>query len=96
MSMKRIEDIVYSEMENTISSNGYILETVFSNALHMKYGYSRSAIMLAMRRLYGRMALIKRRLSNDLKRVYKIDQSGCPIVYVPENDFDINETKSMN
>ncbi len=96
MSMKRIEDIVYSEMENTISSNGYILETVFSNALHMKYGYSRSAIMLAMRRLCGRMALIKRRLSNDLKKVYKINQSGCPIVYVPENNFDINETKSMN
>lgn len=95
MSMIRIEDIVYSEMKNTISSNGYILETVFSNVLHMKYGYSRGAIMLAMRRLCGRMALIKRRLSNDLKRVYKIDQIGCPIVYVPENDFDINETKSV-
>lgn len=96
MSTKQIEDIVCSEMENATSSNGYILETIFSNMIHTKYGYSKGAIRIAMRRIYGGMSLIRRRLSNDLKIIYKIEQSGCPIVYIPENDFDINETKSMN
>lgn len=81
-----VEKIIQTEIKNIISNKGYVLETAFCSMLCEKYGFSNSTVISTLRKIYAKMPLTKRRMSNELKAFYGLEVKGFPIVYLPVND----------
>lgn len=83
MSFKSyIEEIVQNEVVSIIKQQGYILETKFCTMISGKYNFSLHIVRATLRRICSEMSLIKRHLSDDLKKFYKLDVKGYPIIYL--------------
>ena len=49
-----------------------------------KYNISLYIVRATLRRIYPEMSLLKRRMSDDLKRFYGLEVKGYPIAYLPD------------
>lgn len=79
---KHIEKILQTEISSIIKQQGYVLETEFCNMVSEKYNVSLPTVRGQLGIIYPEMSLIKRRLSDDLKRFYGLEVKGYPIVYL--------------
>lgn len=79
-----VEEILQEEIDKMIKQQGYILETEFCTKICEKYGFALCTVSSMLRRIYPEMALIKRRMSDELKRFYRLTIKGYPIVYIPD------------
>lgn len=86
-----VEKVLRKEILNVIKQQGYFLETEFCTMICEKYNISLYIVRGLLRRIYPGMSLLKRRMSDDLKRFYGLEIKGYPIVYLP-----INDTASCN
>ena len=80
---KYLEGIVRTETLKLIESQGYILETEFCSALSKEHKVSKSAIQIALFKIYPALSLRRRHLNDDLKRYLGLKNKGCPTVYLP-------------
>lgn len=78
-----LEGIVRAEILKLIEDRGYALETEFCSALSKEHKVSKSAIQIALFKIYPALSLRRRRLNDDLKRYLGLKNKGCPIVYLP-------------
>ena len=78
-----VEEVLKDEINKIIRQQGYILETEFCTKLCEKYSFALYTVRSILRRIYPEMALIKRRMSDELKRFYGLTIKGCPIAYMP-------------
>lgn len=81
-----VKEILQNEVLNVIRQQGYVLETEICTMICEKYNISLYIVRGIFRRIYPGMSLLKRRMSDDLKRFYGLEIKGCPIVYLPIND----------
>lgn len=81
---KRIEKILQTEILSVIRQQGFVLETEFCNMVSEKHNISLPTVRGRLGIIYSEMPLIKRRLSDDLKRFYGLEVKGYPIVYLPD------------
>ncbi|MDE7177066.1 MAG: hypothetical protein K2O59_04560 [Lachnospiraceae bacterium] len=81
---KHVEEIVQTVLLEAIKQQGYVLETEICNMICEKYNISSYIVRGTLGRIYPGMSLLKRRMSNDLKRFYGLKTKGYPIVYMPE------------
>lgn len=79
-----LEEILRAEIDKAVKQQGYILETEFCSNICEKYGFTLYTVLGTLRRIYSEISLIKRRMSADLKKYYKLQIKGYPIVYMPE------------
>ena len=79
-----VEEVLKDEINKIISQQGYILETEFCTKLCEKYRFAPYTVRPILRRIYPEMSLMKRRMSDKLKRFYGLTITGCPIVYLPD------------
>ena len=81
-----VRKILKTEISNEIEQQGYILETAFCTTICEKYNLSMPTVRVNLRDVYPDMSLIKRRMSDELKRFHGcLEIKGCPIMYIPEN-----------
>ena len=78
-----VKEVLQIEVSDTIKERGYILETDLCTMICKKYNLSMPTVRVTLREIYPQMALIRRRLSDELKRFYGLNVKGCPIVYIP-------------
>lgn len=79
-----VEKVLQAEIDKTIKKQGYILETELCTMICEKYSFSSYTVRGTLRRIYPELSLMKRRMSDELKRFYGLTISGCPIVYMPD------------
>lgn len=85
MSFKAyVEEILQNEVLSVVRQQGYVLETEICTMICEKYNISLYIVRATLRRIYPQMALMKRRMSDDLKRFYKLEVKGYPIAYMPD------------
>ncbi len=85
MSFKTyVEEILQNEVLSVVRQQGYVLETEICTMICEKYNISLYIVRATLRRIYPEMSLLKRRMSDDLKRFYKLEVKGYPIVYMPD------------
>ena len=85
MSFKTyVEEIIQNEVLSVVRQQGYVLETEICTMICEKYNISLYIVRATLRRIYPQMALMKRRMSDDLKRFYKLEVKGYPIAYMPD------------
>lgn len=78
-----IQKILREEISKTLEQQSYILETSFCQKICSQYDFDIHTIRPAFIEICSGIPLIKRRLSNDLKRFYKLEElKGCPIIYI--------------
>lgn len=77
-----VEEVLKDEIDKMIEQQGYILETKLCTMICRKYNLSLSTVRGTLRRIYSNMSLIKRRMSDELKKFYGLEVKGCPIVYI--------------
>jgi hypothetical protein len=83
MSFKTyVEEILQNEVLSMIGQQGYVLETEICTMICDKYNLHLYIVRATLRRIYSKMALLKRRMSDDLKRFYGLEVKGYPIVYL--------------
>ena len=83
MSFKAyVEEILQNEVLSVVRQQGYVLETCMM--ICEKYNLHLYIVRATLRRIYPKMALQKRRMSDDLKRFYRLEVKGYPIVYLPD------------
>ena len=80
---KHVEEIIQNEVLSVVRQQGYVLETEISTMICEKYNLHLYIVRATLRRIYPQMALMKRRMSDDLKRFYKLEVKGYPIAYLP-------------
>lgn len=85
-------DILHKEISSIIERQGYVLETEFCTMLCDKYKMTMPTARGTLSRMYPQMELLKRRLSDELKRFYGIEVKGYPIVYLPTSQCRIPES----
>ncbi len=84
MSFKAyVEEILQNEVLSVVRQQGYVLETEICTMICKKYNISLYIVRETLRRIYPEMSLLKRRMSDDLKRFYGLDVKGYPIAYFP-------------
>ena len=85
MSFKKyLESVLRTEITETILAQGYLLETEFCDLICAKYNLDIYTVRPVLRRIYPEMSLMKRHITNELKRFYKLEfLKGSPIVYLP-------------
>ena len=84
MSFKAyVEEILQNEVLSVVRQQGYVLETEICTMICKKYNISLYIVRETLRRIYPEMSLLKRRMSDDLKRIYGLDVKGYPIAYFP-------------
>lgn len=79
-----VEEILQNEVLSVVGRQGYALETEICAMVCEKYNISLCTAQATLRRIYPEMSLLKRRMSDDLKRFYGLDVKGYPIVYLPD------------
>ena len=79
-----VEEVLKDEIDKMIKQQGYILETEFCTKICEKYGFALYTVRPIFRKIYPEMALLKRRMSDELKRFYGLTIKGCPIVYMAD------------
>ena len=85
MSFKTyVEEILQNEVLSMIGQQGYVLETEICTMICDKYNLHLYIVRATLRRIYSKMALLKRRMSDDLKRFYGLEVKGYPIAYMPD------------
>lgn len=67
-----------------VRQQGYVLETEICIMICEKYNISVYIVRATLRRVCPEMSLLKRRMSDDLKRFYGLDVKGYPIAYLPD------------
>ena len=83
MSFKAyVEEILQNEVLNVVRQQGYVLETEICTMICEKYNISLYIVRATLRRIYPEMSLLKRRMSDDLKRFYKLEVKGYLIAYL--------------
>lgn len=75
-----------------VRQKGYVLETEICMMICEKYNIALYIVRAALRRIYPEMLLLKRRISDDLKRFYGLEVKGYPIVYLPDKCFFDNDS----
>ena len=86
MSFKAyVEEILQNEVLSVVRQQGYVLETEVCTMICEEYNISLYIVRATLRRTYSEMSLLKRRMSDDLKRFYGLEMKGYPIVYLPNN-----------
>lgn len=80
---KHVEEIIQNEVLSVVRQQGYVLETEICTMICEKYNISLYIVRATLRRIYPEMSLLKRRMSDDLKRFYGSDVNGYPIAYFP-------------
>ena len=88
---EHIETILKTEILSIIKQQGYVLETEVCTMLCEKYNLALYTVRGTLRRIYPGMALIKRRMSDELKAFYGLEVKGCPIVYLRTTQNSKNE-----
>lgn len=81
---KHVEEIIQNEVLSVVRQQGYVLETEICTMIYEKYNLHLYIVRATLRRIYPEMSLLKRRMSDDLKRFYKLEVKGYPIVYMPD------------
>lgn len=81
---KHVEEILQTEILKVIGQQGYVLETEICTMICEKYNISSYVVRGTLRRIYPEMSLLKRRMSDDLKRFYGLEVKGYPIAYLPD------------
>lgn len=81
---KHVEEIIQNEVLSVVRQQGYALETEICTMICEKYNISLYIVRATLRRIYPKMALLKRRMSDDLKRFYGLEVKGYPIAYLPD------------
>lgn len=81
---KHVEEIIRNEVLKVVRQQGYVLETETCTMICEKYNLHLYIVRATLRRIYPEMALQKRRMSDDLKRFYRLKVKGYPIVYLPD------------
>lgn len=85
MSFKAyVEEILQNEVLSVVRQLGYVLETEICTMVCEKYNLHLYIVRATLRRIYPEMALLKRRMSDDLKQFYRLEVKGYPIVYLPD------------
>lgn len=79
---KHVEEIIQNEVLSVVRQQGYVLETEICTMICEKYNLHLYIVRTTLRRIYPEMSLLKRRMSDDLKRFYKLEVKGYPIVYL--------------
>ena len=79
---KEIQAVILSEMSGQIQKQGYCLHSAFIDMIVRKYGFSLTSVIGVLSRTYTQAGFIKRRANSDIKRVYHLNVSGCPIIYL--------------
>ena len=79
---KHVEEIIQNEVLSVVRQQGYVLETEICTMICEKYNLHLYIVRATLRRIYPEMSLLKRRMSDDLKRFYKLEVKGYPIVYL--------------
>lgn len=79
---EHLEEILRAEIDKTVRQQGYILETEFCSGLCEEYGFTKYTVLGTLRRIYSDIPLIKRRMSADLKKYYRLQIKGYPIMYM--------------
>ena len=80
---KHVEEIIQNEVLSAVRQQGYVLETEICTMICEKYNISSYIVRATLRRIYPEMSLLKRRMSDDLKRFYGLEVKGYPIAYLP-------------
>ena len=65
-----------------VRQQGYVLETEICTMVCEKYNLHLYIVRATLRKIYPKMTLLKRRMSDDLKRFYGLEVKGYPIVYL--------------
>ena len=81
---KHVEEIIQNEVLSVVRQQGYVLETEICTMICEKYNISSYIVRATLRRIYPEMSLLKRRMSDDLKRFYGLEVKGYPIAYLPD------------
>ena len=81
---KHVEEIIQNEVLSVVRQQGYVLETEICTMICEKYNISSYIVRATLRRIYPEMSLLKRRMSDDLKRFYGLEVKGYPIAYMPD------------
>ncbi len=81
---KHVEEIIQNEVLSAVRQQGYVLETEICTMICEKYNISSYIVRATLRRIYPEMSLLKRRMSDDLKRFYGLEVKGYPIAYLPD------------
>lgn len=76
-----VEEILQNEVLSVVRQQGYVLETEICTMICEKYNISLYTVQATLRRIYPEMSLLKRRMSDDLKRFYGLEVKGYPIAY---------------
>ena len=85
MSFKAyVEEILQNEVSSVVRQQGYVLETEICTMVCEKYNLHLYIVRATLRRIYPEMSLLKRRMSDDLKRFYGLEVKGYPIAYLPD------------
>ena len=79
-----VEEILQNEVLKVVRQQGYVLETEICAMICEKYNISLYIVRATLRRIYPEMSLLKRRMSDDLKRFYGLEVKGYPIAYLPD------------
>ena len=81
---KHVEEIIQNEVLSAVRQQGYVLETEICTMICEKYNISSYIVRATLRRIYPEMSLLKRRMSDDLKRFCGLEVKGYPIAYLPD------------
>lgn len=81
---KHVEEILQTEILKAVGQQGYVLETEICTMICEKYNISSYVVRGTLSRIYPEMSLLKRRMSDDLKRFYGLGVKGYPIAYLPD------------
>lgn len=81
---EHLEEILRAEIDKTVRLQGYILETEFCSDICEKYSFTLYTVLGTLRRIYSEIPLTKRRMSADLKKYYRLQIKGYPIVYMSD------------
>ena len=65
-----VEEILQNEVLKVVRQQGYVLETEFCTIICEVYNISLYIVRATLRRIYPEMSLLKRRMTDDLKRFY--------------------------
>ena len=84
MSFKAyVEEILQNEVLSVVRQKGYVLETEICTMICEKYDIFLYIVRATLRRIYSKISLQKRHMSDDLKRFYGLEVKGYPIAYLP-------------
>lgn len=81
---EHLEEVLKAEIDKSVKQQNYILETEFYSDICEKYGFTLYTVLGTLRRIYPEIPLTKRRMSADLKKYYKLQIKGYPIMYMPQ------------